>query len=265
MHSQNIREPVPAGGLPSIAHTLDRGTDGSYPHGVQASPNLPSRFGEYGEPLGAPDGYDATKSNDPFDINPYAHRADEIGPSHHIAGVGLLDDLLQPPGWKEGDEPIEPRKVRVLFNEQRLKAKNALKASIEETKHLPAEDQEKRSAVRDKQWNVQFKLDQLLLTERVYVYDVYQERKNKKLHQGGLEKARVTKMLLPLEPQPVIAMTSVPARLQSTYAKSTSSSPDVVNAGLSQNGMHGADRGLPSMLIILQSYAKQLLTVIFNS
>ena len=248
MHPQNMREPDPAGGLPSIAQTLDRGADGSYPHVVQASHILRSSFGGYGESVGTPSGHDVAESNDPFDINPYAHRADEIGPSHHIPGLGLLDDLLQPPGWKEGDEPIDPRKARFLFNEQRSKAKNTFKAGVEETKHLTAEEQEKRSNERKKQWDVQFKLDQLLLTERIYVHDLYQERKNKKLRQGHLNKSMPTKMLLPIEPQPVNTMTSVPARLQSMYSKSASSSPDVVNAGFPQNGMDGADRGLPGIL-----------------
>lgn len=258
MYSQSLREPPVAGSLPPIAQAINDQLDNNYSQGlagyprgqrtnyaVQAPQNGHHRANGYGEPAKAQQDYGDFENNDPVDINPYAHRADNIGPSHHIPGVGLLDDVLQPPGWKEGDEPINARAARLLFNEARQQAKNKLKASVDETKHLPAEQQEKRNAERDKQWDAHFKLDELLLAERINVYDMYQERRRVKLHQGNSKKASPTRMLPSIQPQPFNAMTSVPARLQSMYPKSASSSPDLTSAGLPQNGSYGADRGLP--------------------
>ena len=251
MHAQNVCEPIPADSLPSIVQTLDHGTHGSYTQdsaqrltghsGSQAFQAYTTLQPHLVESNGKAD------NNDPFDINPYVHRADEIGASHHLPGVGLLDDLLQPPGWKEGDEPIDPHEAKLLFDEERAKAKKMLKANIDEIKHLPAEDQEKRSAERDKQWNLKFRLDQLLLAERIHVYEVYQERKNKKLR-GNVNKAMRTILPPAVEPQPVNAMGSVPTRLQPMYTRSDSSSPNVANAGFPRNGLYGANRGLPGML-----------------
>ena len=262
MYSQSVREPPVPGPLPSIAHVLNDQHDNNYSQGsagypegqrmnyaVQAPQNGHHHVTGYGEPVKAQQYHGDVENNDPVDINPYAHRADEIGPGHHIPGVGLLDDVLQPPGWKEGNEPINPRAARLLFNEARQQAKNMFKASIDETKHLPAEQQETRKAERDKQWDAQFKLDELLLAERINVYDMFQERRRVKLRQGNLKKASPTRTLPAIRPQPLNAMTSVPARLQSMYPKSTSSSPDLTSAGLPQNGSYSADRGLPGMWI----------------
>lgn len=260
MYPQNVREPFPGGTLPSITQALNGTLDNSYPqefsqysqnqytkYAVQASQSPQFRLNGYGGPMEAQQGHADAEINDPVDINPYAHRADEIGPSHHIPGVVHLGDCLEPPGWKECDEPINPRAARLLFSEARLEAKKALKASIDETKNLPAEQQEKRNAERDQKWDVQFRLDQLLLTERMSVYDMYQERKRKKLHQENMKGASPTRMLPPVQPQPINAITSVPARLQSMYSKSTSTSPDLTCIAPPQNGVYGADGGLQGM------------------
>ena len=259
MYSQSVREPLPAGSLPSIAQTLSDGHDHDYSqdltrysqkllksYAVQVPQNVRFHINGNDQPM-EPQGYGDAESYDPVDINPYAHRADEIGPTHHIPGVGHLGDLLQPPDWREGDEPIDPRTARLFFNEGRLKAKETLKASIDETKNLPAEQQEMRNAERDRQWDTQFRLDQLLLTERIYIYDAYQERKRIKLSRGNLKRASPTRVLPPIQPQPVNKLTSVPARLQSIYSQSTLSSPDLASAGPPQNGLHGVDRGLLGM------------------
>ncbi len=280
MNHQGVREPFPAGPLPSITQALNGDLGHGYPQGfaqypqnqntnypIQALQSPQSRLNGYGEPVEARQGYADAEINDPVDINPYSHRADEIGPSHHIPGIGHLGDCLEPPGWKEGEEPINPRAARLLFNEARLQAKKILKASIDETKHLPADQQEQRSTERDLMWDVQFRLDQLLLTERMNIYDMYQERKRTKLHQGTLKRTCPTRVLPPIQPQPMHAMTSVPARLQSMYSKSASTSPDLACVGPPQNGNYGADRGLQGMRIptmYKRSTVRQLTAFLFN-
>ena len=131
---------------------------------------------------------------EPFDTNPYAHRADEIGPSHHIPGVGHLGELLAPPDWKEGDEPIDPRAARKLFDTAREEAKRALDISINEARHRGGEEQEKRTQERDQQWATCNKLDQVLLKERTNVYEQYQKRKQ------VLAISTITVPLQPLQP-----------------------------------------------------------------
>ncbi len=260
MYPQSVREPFPGGTLPPITQALNGALDNSYPqdfgqysqnqytnYAVQASQSPQPRLNGYEGLVEARQGCGDAEVNDPVDINPYAHRADEIGPSHHIPGVVHLGDSLEPPGWKEGDEPINPRAARLLFSEARLQAKKALKASIDETKNLPVEQQDKRNAERDQKWDVQFRLDQLLLTERMNVYDMYQERKRKKLQNGILKGASPTRVLPPIQPQPINAMTSVPARLQSMYFKSTSTSPDMTCIASPQSGGYGANAGLQGM------------------
>lgn len=116
-------------------------------------------------------------SKEPVDLNPYVHRADEIGPTHRIPGLGHLGNMLVPPGWKKGDEPITPKEAQELYNEARGKAQDALEKMKEDIDKLPKEEQEKRSEERDKEWSKQFKKDDLILRERIKIYDDYHERK----------------------------------------------------------------------------------------
>ena len=260
MYPQSRRESVTKENLPSLTQAIIGDRDSGYSsslagfplsqhtnHAVQAPQDLGAGLNGFGDPTKVPQNYDDDETNDPIDANPYAHRADEIGPSHHIPGVGLLDDILAPSGWKEGDEPIDQHAARSLFNESRRQAREILEASLDETKNIPAEQQETRNAARDKQWEAQFKLDQLLLKERVSVYNTYQERKRSKLHQGDVKRAIPTRMLPTIHPQPINAMASVPARLQAMYPSSMASSPDLVGTGLPPTGIYGTNRGSQGM------------------
>lgn len=119
-------------------------------------------------------------SKEPNDLNPYVHRADEIGPTHRIPGLGHLGNLLVPPGWKEGDEPIKPQEAQELYNEARKEAHDALENMKEDIDMLPKEEQEKRSEERDKEWSKQFKKDDLIFRERIKIYDDYHERTHKR-------------------------------------------------------------------------------------
>lgn len=116
-------------------------------------------------------------------FNIYSRRADQIGPSHRIPGVGHLGDLLTPPGWKLGDEPIDDAEAQKIFAASRLEAKEKLDEGITETAQLSSADQEKRIAEENAQYQTQRLLDEYLLIERVKLHNFWQERKQKQFHQ----------------------------------------------------------------------------------
>ena len=153
---------------------------------LMAPPNLQLRPHPYGEEELARRGHSVVESKDPRDDNPYVHRADEIGPSHRIPGLTHLSGLLIPPGWKEGDEPIDPQAAQTLYDTARHEARNALTKSMEETKNLSADAQEKRNQERDNRWDTQLKLDDVLLKERIKIYEMYQERKRMRVQRANL-------------------------------------------------------------------------------
>ncbi len=158
------------------------------------------------------------QSRDPIDINPYAHRADEIGPTHRIPGVGYLGNLLVPPGWKEGDEPIEPAQAQALYIKGRKEAQDALNKMTEEIGKLPKEEQERRSEERDEEWSRQFKKDDLILRERIKIYDDFRERRslrNEQQKQASLESLRISQpyRLPPMQPPASTSFTQYPEPL----------------------------------------------------
>lgn len=110
--------------------------------------------------------------------NPYMQRADEIGPSHHIPGIGHLGNLLIPFGWREGDEPINPERINQLFILARQQAKDKLVLRVDQTKHLTEREKEILNAEQDRLWDVRYKLDQVLFNERLNVYEQYQKREH---------------------------------------------------------------------------------------
>lgn len=116
-------------------------------------------------------------------LNIYHRRADQIGPSHQIPGVGHLGDLLTPPGWKPGDEPIDEAEAQNIFAASRLKAKEMLDKDMSETEQLSNADQKKRSVERNAQYQTQRALDEYLLIERVKLHKFWEERKQKQSHQ----------------------------------------------------------------------------------
>ncbi|MCJ1465447.1 hypothetical protein MMC07_004065 [Pseudocyphellaria aurata] len=109
--------------------------------------------------------------------NPYAARADEIGLSHHIPGYQHLGGLLTPPGWNEGEAPIDPRAAELLFQASRDEANFTLEMNLDDTRHLGPEEQAELDTKRDQEWDSRFKLDRVLYEERVHVYRHYKKRK----------------------------------------------------------------------------------------
>ena len=127
--------------------------------------------------------FSANKRTPLLPFNIYTRRADQIGPSHRIPGIGHLGDLLAPPGWKQGDEPINETEAQRIFDNSRSQAKEMLDRSMSETRQLPSADQEKRNAETNKQYQRQRALDEYLFVERVKLNNFWQERKQKQFHQ----------------------------------------------------------------------------------
>ena len=121
----------------------------------------------------------ANKKDQATLLNLYARRADQIGLSHRIPGIGHLGDLLAPPGWKLGDEPINEVEAQAIFAASRSKAKEMLDQSMSEAAHLSSADQAKHSAEKNEQYQTQRTLDEYLLVERVKLNSFWQERKQK--------------------------------------------------------------------------------------
>ena len=132
--------------------------------------------------------------------NPYAERADELGPSHHVRGICHLGDHLTPAGWEQGDEPIDPQAAQRLFQAAREEARKSLMADFDDLEHL---GQENRIADRDRRWKDRYQLDHKLYEERVNVYHQYQKRKQSG-PRLGYDKRQDLSQSIPLNPpQPV--------------------------------------------------------------
>ncbi|KAL8922797.1 MAG: hypothetical protein Q9208_004922 [Pyrenodesmia sp. 3 TL-2023] len=126
------------------------------------------------DPSSGQGGEDNDEDSEP---NPYQERADEIGLSHRIPGVGHLGDLLTPPGWKAGDEPISISRARLLQKQAYQMAREKLDASIAEFKDLKGAAFQEASDLRNEQWQNLNDLNKLICEERVKIWADYQERK----------------------------------------------------------------------------------------
>ena len=119
-------------------------------------------------------GYNAQRRQGRTRINPYKVRADEIGPRHGIPGVGSLENLLTPPGWQLGDEPIDEEQADQLYERSRQQALDLLDKSVNEFKDLPEIELESRIEKRNRRWDSARKLDEFLRAERIKVFNVWQ-------------------------------------------------------------------------------------------
>ena len=180
---EQLREPQPTKQFRSIEETLHGHPQNSnielepparHPHNFMAQ----SAFGELSEEY-----LSQTLRNGDSDYsvrNPYMQRADEIGPSHHIPGIGHLGDLLIPTGWQEGDAPINPERAHQLFYLARQQAKDTLVSGANQNQHLTEHEKAEFNAKLDRQWDVKYKLDQVLLIERLNVHEQYQKLEHAK-------------------------------------------------------------------------------------
>lgn len=115
--------------------------------------------------------------------NPYQERADQIGLTHRIPGIGHLGDLLTPPGWTPGDQPISPDRARRLQQEAYDATKKKLDDSIVTFKHLKGTAFQEASDVNNEEWQNQADLSKLLFEERMRVYQAHE---NQKANRGQL-------------------------------------------------------------------------------
>lgn len=110
----------------------------------------------------------------PLITNPYTDRADEIGPSHGIPGVGHIGNMLTPPGWIEGSEPLSPGKIRQLYEASRRSAQQNLAKDLEFKNTDPSDTgRGERDAVRNRDWKASYMLDNLLRKERNTVHEMH--------------------------------------------------------------------------------------------
>ncbi|KAL9013290.1 MAG: hypothetical protein Q9173_002001 [Seirophora scorigena] len=124
--------------------------------------------------------------NEEMESNPYEERADRIGLSHRIPGIGHLGDLLTPPGWMPGDEPISANLARLLQEEAHQAAKQKLQDSIVEFQDLKGAAFQEASDLRNEEWQNQNVLNKLVCEERIKVWVARQEQKKN----GGQQRGR---------------------------------------------------------------------------
>ncbi|KAL8974509.1 MAG: hypothetical protein Q9197_001242 [Variospora fuerteventurae] len=160
--------------------------------------NLPNR--SHHVPVNGHDGISAAnlsnghveESNEEPESNPYEVRADQIGLSHRIPGVGHLGDLLTPPGWKPGDELISVHLARVLQKEAHQAAKRKLQDSIVEFQNLKGAAFQEASDLRNEEWQNQNELHKLICGERVKIWLAGQEQRKNDRHQRGRDLPALT-------------------------------------------------------------------------
>ncbi|KAL8751257.1 MAG: hypothetical protein Q9184_006129, partial [Pyrenodesmia sp. 2 TL-2023] len=122
-------------------------------------------------------GQGAEDTSEDSEPNPYQERADEIGLSHRIPGVGHLGDLLTPVGWKVGDEPISISRARLLQKQAYQVAREKLDASISDFKDLKGAAFQEASDLRNEEWQNLNDLNKLICEERVKIWAEYQKQK----------------------------------------------------------------------------------------
>lgn len=189
---QSVFEPRSARQLPSINEML--GDDFKLTDGSAATCDSSSHLRRIQHPSmlvprpqNAPRQRISVNSQDQLGSNPYALRADEIGPHNGVPGLGSLENLLTPPDWQPGDEPIDEDQARILYVSARDRAKKTLDASAEEIGILSIERQEEHYAGKRSEWDRQRKLDNVLLQERIKIYQAYQVYKQNLARRGDVQ------------------------------------------------------------------------------
>ena len=170
-----MREPLPC--LPPLS-IEQRLNEQAYSFGKTRGHNVPALQLDIGRPHHANESVAFPRRvrvpQSRLITNPYEDRADEIGPAHGIPGINHLGDLLTPPGWVKGMNPISPQQVRQLYNESRKRAREALGADVVDMGSLGVQERETREEARNKDWDAKLKLDKLLMNERITVYERYE-------------------------------------------------------------------------------------------
>ena len=89
-------------------------------------------------------------------------------------------NLLIPPGWQEGDPPIDPTQAREIFDERRKIAHAELVEDAKESEDLELEEQMMLKSERDKVWERDYNIEKYILEIRVEIYDTYARRQREK-------------------------------------------------------------------------------------
>ena len=191
--ADDIREPIPGTQLPGITETLKdfAPSPANNPqvtingHSAPVANDVPT-ISHSEQDLSTRHSVDNDADiGDPARIlNIYLRRADQIGPSHLIPGIGHLGDRLVPPGWNQGDDPINEAEARQIFAVSRSQAKEMLDQSTRENSHLPSADQQKLAVEKNAQYQTQRALDEYLLMERIKIYQFTCSRKQKQPQQN---------------------------------------------------------------------------------
>ena len=100
---------------------------------------------------------------------PYQQRSDVIGLRHGLPGVGPLENYLTPPHWRPGNQPMNADDARSLFNGLRNMARAQIESHLAEDARHPPAQQAARRALRDRNWEQQRRLDQIVLNERIKI------------------------------------------------------------------------------------------------
>lgn len=107
--------------------------------------------------------------------NPYAIRAVEIGLRQSHSGTEHVSDLLSPPNWQPGQEPIDEGEAKQLFDEAREIARRSADDFAKSIQQGEGHDQ--RLADFKKRCQAQRKLDELVLSERCAIRKAYLQYK----------------------------------------------------------------------------------------
>lgn len=269
----NIREPLPRIQLPGITETFKKlapDQANQPPVSLLGRPVSIAKNTSVARPSerGLLNG--SSQENGPYKKDPvallsiYTRRADQIGPSHHIPGIGHLGNLLTPPGWKLGDEPIDEAEAQRIFEASRLKAKESLDEGMSEIEQMSIADQEKNRVEKEAQYHTQRNIDEYLLMERVKLHKFWEERKQKLFHQlhsepqqhPRLSKPNQKNCPHPLQPPAETSMTAYQRHQQSLvpasphlYAPSPPLSGGTLNARVNfmQQGMIARTRDRESI------------------
>ena len=108
-----------------------------------------------------------------FPIDPYQLRADDIGPSHDISGIGHLGTLLTPPEWVPGNMLMSPEEAKQAFLDSRGRATKALETDVVGDGDLSDDELQRKMDARNKRWAKEFKLDKLILEQRISIFECY--------------------------------------------------------------------------------------------
>lgn len=120
-------------------------------------------------------------------VNPYAHRADEIGLRHGFPALGAIDDYLTPPNWRLGQDPINEAEAQQLYDRARELAKQHADDFVNLVRNDP--NREERLEVFHQRWHAQRKMDESVLLERRKIYIAFLQFKQEQAElANGLRK-----------------------------------------------------------------------------